>query len=178
MLKSTDRYLSVSGRHAQFQFTFVNQGWSSSGLSEEQARLHIHVTDLDSTQGTSLIVLDDRGYVYRKELSQEQTYRIDVPPPLRSSGVISVPNELVLEEHREHWGECTMTRLAPRLTVIGMQMGTVAFAFQCTKQHYAWDFVPPERGIIRPMTSERAPLPCVHQYLDAFLEKNDYVRML
>ena len=172
-------YLSVSGRHAQFEFAFVKQGWSSAGVAEGSGKLRMSIKDLDSTQGTHLFVRDDRGQVYLKELTQGQAYRIDRPPPLRSSGVVSVPSQLVLEEHQARYGpSCVNTKLAPRLEVIGVQMGTVVFAFQSTKQPYAWDFVAPERGIIRPMTSERAPLPCVDQYLDYFFAKNDYVRLL
>jgi len=176
VLKSS--YLSVSGRHAEFRFAFVREGWSSDGLRKREARLHLSVADLDSTQGTSVFVRDDRGCVYRKELTDGLVARLDVPPCLRTSGIVSIASQHITDEHIEAYAGCRNTKVGPRLTVIGMQMGTVAFAFQSTQQQYAWDFVPPERHIIRPMTSERAPLPCIDQYLDAFLDKHDYVKML
>ena len=177
---------TISRQHAQFRFAFVSRGWTDFLVARRMrngaARLKLSVTDLNSTAGTSVFVQDNRGRVYRKMLAPGEVY------PLCQDfeqwpKVCPVAPEDLIEQHRalkDLWGR-PLTNICPgqRLTIIGLGVGSMAFALQSTRQEYKWTYV--RTNVVqktRSTSCRTERLPCIDQYLDAFLDKEAFVRIL
>lgn len=154
---------SVSRKHAEIHLE-IGRGW--------------YIVDVGSTQGTALLICDDRGILYRKVLGLKREYCLGHAPGLEEDGLVHIgaihPDHTSITSWR---GESvTRTNVGKRLTVIGIEFGTVVVALQSTRQQIEWRKKEPMMFL----TPQRPPvtLPCIDQYLDDFLQRNEYISLM